>query len=38
MKYSNWKTLKQRTDEYFHTEFKEELSHHSITLKVGLTY
>ena len=30
--------LKQRTDEYFHTEFKEELSHHSITLKVGLTY
>lgn len=31
-------TLKQRTDEYFHTEFKEELSHHSITLKVGLTY
>ena len=26
-------TLKQRTDEYFHTEFKEELSHHSITLK-----
>ena len=28
-------TLKQRTDEYFHTEFKEELSHHSITLKVG---
>ena len=28
----------QRTDEYFHTEFKEELSHHSITLKVGLTY
>lgn len=30
--------LKQRTDEYFHTEFKEELSHYSITLKVGLTY
>ena len=30
--------LKQRTDEYFHTEFNEELSHHSITLKVGLTY
>lgn len=30
--------LKKRTDEYFHTEFKEELSHHSIKLKVGLTY
>lgn len=30
--------LKQRADEYFQTEFKEELSHHSMTLKVGLTY
>ena len=30
--------LKKRTDEYFHTEFTEELSHHSIKLKVGLTY
>lgn len=30
--------LKKRSDEYFHTEFKEELSHHSIKLKVGLTY
>jgi len=29
---------KQHTDPYFHTEFKEELSHGSITLKVGLTY
>ena len=29
-------TLKQRTDEYFHTEFKEELSHHSITRKSGI--
>ena len=30
--------LKKYTDQYFHTEFKEELSHHSITLKIGLTY
>lgn len=28
----------EHTDPYFHTEFKEELSHGSITLKVGLTY
>lgn len=30
--------LKKRTDEYFHTEFMEELSHQTVTLKVGLTY
>lgn len=30
--------LRKHTDQYFHTEFKEELSHHSITFKVGLTY
>lgn len=30
--------LKKYTDQYFHTEFKEELSHHSITIKIGLTY
>lgn len=29
---------KQHTDPYLHTEFKEKLSHGSITLKVGLTY
>ena len=30
--------LKKQTDPYFRTEFKEELSHHSLTMKVGLTY
>lgn len=30
--------LKEHTDEYFHTKFKEKLSHHTITFKVGLTY
>ena len=30
--------LKKQTDPYFRTEFKEELSHHSLTVKVGLTY
>ena len=29
---------KKQEDPYFHTTFKEELSHHSITLKIGLTY
>ncbi|MEB3373594.1 hypothetical protein SFC43_10850 [Bacteroides sp. CR5/BHMF/2] len=30
--------IKKQEDPYFHTTFKEELSHHSITLKIGLTY
>lgn len=29
---------KQHADEYFRTGFKEELSHHTVTFKVGLTY
>lgn len=30
--------LKKHTDDYFHTEFKEELSHSTLTFKVGVTY
>lgn len=32
------KRLKMHTGEYFHTEFKEELSHNTLALKLGLTY
>lgn len=31
------KQLKKSTNEYFATEFEEQLSHNSITLKIGLT-
>lgn len=30
--------LKKHTDDYFYTEFKEELSHSSFTFKIGVTY
>ncbi len=30
--------LKRHTDKHFYTEFKEELSHHSLAIKLGLTY
>jgi len=30
--------LKKQTDNYFYKEFEEKLSHHSISLKVGLTF
>lgn len=36
--YQHLERLKKQTDEYFYTEFQEELSHQSLTLKVGVTY
>lgn len=30
--------LKKQTDSYFHKEFEEQLSHHSISFKIGLRF
>lgn len=30
--------LKKQTDSYFHKEFEEQLSHHSISLKIGVKF
>ena len=30
--------LKKQTDGYFHKEFEEQLSHHSISVRLGLSF